>query len=114
MPDGRPSAPWCIVQLSSAKPSKKALTSCAVAAKGSPFNLSTEFSPATEPMPAPISTGNPGCIMCGGQACMGNAPIGIAAPYMAGRSGEAAATLGERAKPQPQAVCVCRCEVNNG
>lgn len=87
MPDGRPSAPWCMVQLSSAKPSKKALTSCAVAAKGSPFNFSTEFSPATAPMPAPMSTGNTGGIMCGGQGCMGNAPSGIAAPYMAGRSG---------------------------
>ena len=114
MPDGRPSAPWCMVQLSGEKPSKKALTSCAVAANGSPFNFSTACSPATGPMPAPISIGNPGGIMCGGQACMGKAPIGIAAPYMAGRSGEAAATLAEHAKPQPQACFVCQCDVNNG
>ena len=52
--------------------------------------------------------------MCGGQACMGKAPIGIAAPYMAGRSGEAAATLAELAKPTPQACCVYRCDVNYG
>ena len=83
MPDGRPSAPWCMVQLSSANPSKNVVTSCAVAEKGKPFSFRTELSPDTAPMPAPMSTGNPGGIMCGGQACMGNAPIGIAAPYMA-------------------------------
>ena len=101
MPDGRPSAPWCMVQLSSAKPSKNALTSCAVAEKGSPFNFSTEFSPVPPPIPAPMSNGNPGGIMCGGQACMGNAPIGIAAPYMAAAA-LAAATLAERSTTQPQ------------
>ena len=104
MPDGRPSIPWWMLQLTTAKPSKKSPTSLADAENGSPFSFKTWLASGTEGRVACTSRGNPPGIMCGGQPCIWYGACAM--PYMAAA---AAARRCDSAETVPESQKVCKC-----